>query len=119
MKSTGKDSVIAWLRADLAKFDACQSCAVCGAHLFDWDQYAADPDGEPSCWPAIGPKEGKGKPCYKYRLAVEDLKPPPLESVPHLLPYQRTVSLARGVPLRGVERYITPEIEERLKRLSK
>lgn len=118
MKLSGKDALVAWLRDDLSKFDACQSCAVCGAPLFDGDQYAADSEGEASCWPAIGAKEGKGKPCFKYRLRVEDLKAPPRESVPHVAPYQRTTSLACGAPLRGVDRYITPEIAERLKRLS-
>lgn len=118
MKLSEKDALIAWLREDLANFETCQVCGMCGATLYEWDDYAADPDGEPSCWPAIGAKEGKGKPCFKYRLRVEDLKAPPRESVPHLLPYQRTISLASGPVRRGVDRYMTPEIEARLKRLS-
>lgn len=118
MTRQAKDSVISWLRADLKRFDHCQSCAMCGAALYDFDEYAADPDGEPSCWPSVGAKEGKGKPCYKYRGAPADLPAPPRESVPHVMPYQRTTTLARGPAKSGVDRYMTPAIEERLKRLN-
>lgn len=110
--------IITWLREDLARFGHCQACAVCGAALYDLDEYAADPDGEPSCWPAVGAKEGKGKPCYKYRVAPEDLPATARPSVPHLAPYERAIAPALSVRKSGVDRYVTPEIAARLKRLS-
>lgn len=93
-------------------------CEHCNAKLYEADQYAEDDDGGAVCWPAIGAKEGKGRPCYKYRVAPADLPAMPRESAPYVPPYNRTLSLARGPVKSGVDRYMTPEIEARLKRLS-
>lgn len=119
MKRTGKTDLVAWLREDLKNAEAVNTCDLCGAPFLLGDQWAADDDGVAACWPSVGPKEGKGKPCYAYRLAPDELKAPPRPEVPYVPPYQRTTSLARGEPLRGVDRYMTPEISARLKRLSK
>lgn len=111
-----KDSVISWLRADLARVPVSGRCADCGAPFFEKDEFSKA--GEARCFPAVGAKDGKGKPCYKYRVAPADLPKVPREGVPHVMPYQRTTTLARGPAKSGVDRYITPEIEARLKRLS-
>lgn len=115
--------LVSILREDLKRFaEPARICDACRAPLFDADDFLTDGDGDNAgCWPTMQPDGAKGKPCYSYRLQPCDLptarRPelPPKGAEP-FQPHHPKHQRAR--PKTGAEKYVTPEIEARLKRLS-
>jgi hypothetical protein len=100
-----KDALIEKLRSDLLNnCDAPHACEACGAQLFDGDDYHSE--DVTGCWPWVtNYHESTAKnPCYKYRVAEMSEKRVRFEKEQFEKP-------------RGVERYVTDEIRERLARL--
>lgn len=103
--SESDEMLIERLRADLLNnCDAPHACGACGAPLFDGDDYHSE--DVTGCWPWVTNyhESTRGNPCYKYR-------------VPEMSEKRVSIEKEQFKKSRGIERFVTDEIRERLARL--